>query len=86
MQQRRVAELVEHLKTNDNVNEIIIFGSSVTNRCHTESDVDIYCNITEKRRVINKYLDFPYDLFTNFGVDENLYNEIVSTGVVVYKK
>lgn len=86
LQQKRVAELVEHLKNDNNVNAIVIFGSSVTSRCHTESDVDIYCDITEKKRVINKYLDFPYDLFTNISISNEFLSEIMNTGVMVYQK
>lgn len=85
LQQKRVAQLIEHLKNDNNINMIIIFGSSVTSRCHTDSDVDIYCDINEKKRVINKYLDFPYDLITNFSVDDILYNEICEKGVIVYE-
>ncbi len=89
IQQKKVAEIVDFLKDNEYVKKIIIFGSSVTERCTINSDVDIYIELTKEINVFrNKYFDFLYDLWTNFQVDksEKLYKEIMEKGVVVYEK
>lgn len=84
---KKVNELIKYLKQDKNVKLIIIFGSSVTNLCHVESDVDIYVEFYENKSVIkNKYFDFAFDLWTNFMVDERLKEEILSKGVIVYER
>ena len=74
------------LKNNDNVIKIIVFGSSVTSKCHAGSDVDFYVEVKEDKRIITDYLDFLYDLWTNYTVDENMKKEIFKKGVVVYER
>ena len=87
IQQKKVSQIIEYLKTNEYVNKVIIFGSSVTERCTINSDVDIYVELTKNINIFkNKYFNFVYDLWTNFQVDENLYKEIKEKGVVVYEK
>ena len=86
IQQRKVKEFIEYFKTNKNVKRIIIFGSSITRACHIGSDVDIYVQLKKKEKIINKYFDFLYDLWTNFTVDEKLENEIIKNGIVVYER
>ena len=34
IQQKKVEKMINHLKNNDNVIKIIVFGSSVTSKCH----------------------------------------------------
>lgn len=88
IQQRKVKELIEYLKTNNNVETIIVFGSSVSDRCHVGSDVDIYVKLKQnnKDKLIKKYFNFVFDLWTNFTVDEHLKKEIYKKGVVVYEQ
>lgn len=86
IQQRKVKELVEYLKNNKNIISIIIFGSSVTDKCHIGSDVDIYITLKKEEKIINRYFDFPFDLWTNFTVDEYLKKEILKKGVIVYEQ
>lgn len=86
IQQKRVLQLINLITKTNEVKKIIIFGSSVTQRCRIDSDVDIYVELTEKKKTITEYLDFVYDYWTNYDVDERLFKEIVETGVVVYEK
>ena len=87
IQQRKVLELINYLKTNENVKKIIIFGSSVTNKCRAMSDVDIYIELKENQtKLIQRYFDFAFDLWTNYSVDDRLLNEILKKGVVVYEQ
>lgn len=50
------------------------------------SDVDFYVEVKEDKRIITDYLDFLYDLWTNYTVDENMKKEIFKKGVVVYER
>lgn len=87
IQQRKVHELIEYFKQNENVKSIIIFGSSVTSKCHIGSDVDIYVELyKDKKVVVDQFFNFVFDLWTNFTVDERLKKEILTKGVVVYEK
>ena len=87
IQQKKVLQIIEYLKNNKYVNKIIIFGSSVTEKCTINSDVDIYVELTKNMNIFkDKYFNFIYDLWTNFQVDEKLYKEIKEKGVVVYEK
>lgn len=86
IQQRKVKELIDYLKENENISSIIIFGSSVTDKCHIGSDVDIYVTLKKEEKIINRYFNFVFDLWTNFTVDENLKKEILKKGVTVYEQ
>lgn len=85
IQQRKVSCLINDLIKNNKIDKIIIFGSSITDRCHISSDVDIYAESDDDVSLSNSY-DFKYDLWTNKTVDERLKKEIYSKGVVVYGK
>ncbi|MBO6178725.1 MAG: nucleotidyltransferase domain-containing protein [Selenomonadaceae bacterium] len=85
--QRDVVKMIEICSQDENIKKIIIFGSSVTDNCKNESDIDIYY---EFKTVPRKYPTIKshsavFDKWDNFNVDENLKKEIYSTGVVVYE-
>ena len=86
-QQRKVRTIVDYFKENENVRKIIIFGSSITNRCHLRSDVDFYLELDKDVPTkVNDYWDFEYDKWTSYMVDDRMLEEIKRTGVVVYEK
>ena len=80
MQQPKVLEFLEDIKNDENVLKVIIFGSSVTYNCHSESDVDIYLELEKNHSVDLQYHDFLFDLWNNFEVDDRLRREIIRTG------
>ena len=89
LQQQKVKKIYDAASGNPIVNEIIIFGSSISSKCHLGSDVDVYMNVEKDINPLNPrnfYGDFEYDLFTNFMTDERLLREIKSKGVKVYGK
>lgn len=87
IQQSRVKELIRILSSDENVKRILIFGSSITDHCHIDSDVDVYIELMkDKACSVREYLDFAYDLWTNYSVDERLQREILKTGVPVYER
>lgn len=85
-QQRKVRELIDDIACDDAAQSITVFGSSVTERCHRGSDVDVYVEMTEDRSPVSAPHDFPFDLWTNYTADDRLKAEIARTGVTVYGK
>lgn len=88
LKQKAVYEMIQICKKEPNVRKIIIFGSSVTSACNPWSDIDIYFEIDKP---VNNLPLVPHDnqdwdRWSNFSVDENLKNEILKTGVLVYDR
>lgn len=83
-QQRKVRALIDDITEHSGINEIRIFGSSVTERCHMGSDVDIYVEADDTSNLIGRAHDFEFDLWTNETVDDRLREEIMAKGVKVY--
>lgn len=86
MQQPKVKEFLDDVMKDNNVLKVIIFGSSVTYNCHSDSDVDIYLELKEDKKIDLHYHDFLFDLWNTFTVDSRLKNEILKTGVIVYER
>ena len=90
LQQEWVGILVRQLIKHNEVEQICIFGSSVTKWCHNKSDVDIFVRLKKKmrRKDLLDYgeINFPFDLVTNFDTDESFIEQIYKEGVVVYDK
>ena len=85
IQQKKILELLSALDV-DNVLSVTIFGSSVTDKCHGGSDLDIYIEMKNNSYPIKTYLDYKYDLWTNYSVDDGLLSEIKKKGVCVYER
>ena len=85
IQQRKVKELINDIKENNKIKRIIIFGSSVTDKCHIGSDVDIYVETQTNNIELKNQHNFEYDLWTNNTVDKRLMKEINDKGVIVYE-
>ncbi len=87
-QQKDVATIVSSYSKDDNIQKIIIFGSSVTCLCNPWSDIDLYVEMKEKRRLgaFGSEVEAPLDKWTNFTVDEDLLEKILNTGVVVFDR
>ncbi len=84
IQQRKVRALKDYITRNKNVIEIVVFGSSTTEKCHVGSDVDIYVNTNTNQNLVSQAHDFEYDLWTNETIDKRLRDEILAKGVKVY--
>ena len=86
-QQQDVYNLIQLQKDDSRVEKIIIFGSSVTSACNPWSDIDVYFQVTESiDRFKKPKCVVPFDVWTNYDVDDRLLKEIEDTGVVVYEK
>jgi predicted nucleotidyltransferase len=86
-QQKDIADIIAKSKECKEISKIIIFGSSVTWLCNPWSDIDIYFEL-ESNRMLPSFgiSDTVLDKWTNFDVDEELLNEIMTKGVVVYER
>ncbi len=85
-QQKKAKQFLDYLSSNPNVKSITIFGSSITDRCQNNSDLDIYVELFHDKKIINRYFDFAYDLWTNFTVDKKMLDEINKKGLIIYEK
>lgn len=86
IQQKKVKKLIDDISVDKNITKIIIFGSSVTDRCNIGSDVDIYVESKKNKIKLKNVYDFEYDLWTNNTVDKRLFDEINKKGVIVYER
>ncbi len=86
IQQKRVGWVIDSLKDDRNIQDIVIFGSSVTDRCHVGCDVDIFVRLDEDKTVLMEAFPFAYDIWTNFTVDSRMLDEINKNGVIVYER
>jgi len=87
-QQVEIAKMIDVCKNIPNVKRIIIFGSSVTAQCNPWSDIDIYFDIKQEMNKLPVVKDTQaiWDKWDTFSVDNNLLNEILGKGVVVYER
>jgi len=88
IQQKKVKAMIDGIlsKYGNTVSRIIVFGSSVTNRCHIGSDVDLFVETEEKHLSLPAAVSFAYDLWSSSMADDRIRNEIYKTGVIVYDK
>lgn len=88
MRQGDVAKMVNLCKYNNNIQKVIIFGSTVTAHCHSWSDIDIYFELSDNIGYLPvvKDSDVTFDKWTNFNVSPELYEEIIKTGVPVFQR
>lgn len=85
-QQKKAKQFLDYLSKDDDVESITIFGSSITDRCSNESDLDVYVELKHDKKLIHHYFDFAYDLWTNFTVDKKMKDEILKKGLIIYEK
>ena len=83
--QKDVFEIIKDLKKDNNVLRITVFGSSVTSFAKSESDIDVYIELTENKPVLRTLVNHPVDYWTNYSVAEKMLKEIKTKGVVVYE-
>ena len=83
-QQQRVADIIDTLKKYKQVKKIIIFGSSLTYKCHYNSDIDIYVELSEEINVKKYNIDCRVDFWTNYTIEPIMYEEVINKGVCVY--
>lgn len=86
IQQKRIRGIIDQIKKIANVEKAVIFGSSVTNNCSIDSDVDLYLQLKKDKKVNLKGIDYKIDMWTNFTANKDMLNEINKKGVLVYER
>ena len=94
LKQRSVAKIYEIAKNYPMIRKIYIFGSSVTNKCHVGSDLDICIDITAKDGLMEYKLyeeignasDWNCDILMYHHIGEKLKRQIEKEGVIIYEQ
>lgn len=86
IQQMRIKNILDQVSQDKDISKVIVFGSSVTNRCHIDSDLDLFLEIDKNKNIIFSNIDYNLDLWNNFTVTDDLLKEIKEKGVVVYER
>ncbi|MCD8067667.1 MAG: nucleotidyltransferase domain-containing protein [Lachnospiraceae bacterium] len=93
IKKEEVEKVIQIARKTDVIRRLIIFGSTVTDECREESDVDmcldISCETSDKRLrrpmyEFNEACDFNCDILFYHKLGEKLKKEIDSNGVEVY--
>ena len=86
-QQRDVKRIIDVCKGTKEVDKLYVFGSSVTSACNPWSDLDLYFELNAPMQNLpHAQCEAPLDKWSNYSVDEDLKQEILSTGVLVYDR
>ena len=83
IQQHKVREVIDDVTKGGAVRSIWVFGSSVTERCHMGSDVDVFVD-SDAEGLLTEPHDFKIDLWMNATADKRLKDEVFTKGVKVY--
>lgn len=93
LKQRQVAQIYDEAGKHDIIKRIIIFGSSVTSKCHADSDLDICIDadvsdgmkVYELQKRIGNICDWNCDILMYSNLGNRLKNTIDKEGVVIYE-
>lgn len=85
-QQKDVGTMIDAFQKYEDVQKIVIFGSSVTSACNPWSDIDAYVQLANNIHIQKPQVDTDIDLWTNYDIDERLQQEITEKGVIVYER
>ena len=93
LKQRQVDRICRHAKDYPEIRRIIIFGSSITPKCHIDSDLDICIDeksgdgmrIYEIQKMIGEICDWNCDIVMYSQLSGKLLETIDKEGVVVYE-
>lgn len=93
LKQKAVAEIYDAMREHKEVRRIIIFGSSVTGRCHIGSDLDICIDadvsdgmkIYELQKEVGAICDWNCDIIMYSNMGNRLKEIIRREGVVIYE-
>ena len=94
LKQRIVDELHKKAADFDIVKKIYIFGSSVTPRCHIDSDIDICIDadtsdgikVFELQKTVGDICDWNCDILKYSNIGSILKETIDKEGVVIYEQ
>lgn len=67
--QREVKDVLEALRDEETVNDLHLFGSSITIRCHKDSDVDFAVGLTDFSRTVKNHISERIQECCNWKAD-----------------
>lgn len=93
LKQKQVAQIYDEVKKSDIVRRAIVFGSSVTGKCHIGSDLDICIDadvsdgmkVYELQKIIGTICDWNCDILMYSNLGSRLKKTIDAEGVVIYE-
>lgn len=94
LKQAEVERIIEAAGRFSFVNKIYIFGSSVTSRCHIDSDLDICIDADARdgmdvyrlQQVIGDICDWNCDIVMYQNIGNRLKDTIAKEGVIIYER
>lgn len=89
LQQRDVRKLVDACEASPNVKRLILFGSSVSDRCTIASDLDLYFVVKDGNPAYIPFVktEAEQDIFWNSSHEWSRFKEeICRTGVIVFER
>ena len=93
LKQRQVAEIYNRAKNFGKIRRIIVFGSSVTPKCHIDSDLDLCIDadttdglsVFQMQKAIGEACDWRCDIVMYPDIGNTLRETIHREGVVIYE-
>ena len=93
LKQRQVSDIIQIAKSFPVIKKVIVFGSSITPKCHIGSDLDLCVEadtddgmtIFELQKKIGEVCNWNCDIVMYANLGERLKKIIQSEGVVVYE-
>ena len=84
LQQRAVVAIVNVLKKYDNVDFVVLFGSSTTLRCHGESDLDLVVKLKDPSLESRNEVSEAIQLACDWRADILWFDRIKATDSIAY--
>lgn len=86
LKQRALAETVAKAKSYPNVEYLVVFGSTITERCWEDSDIDLV--IWDKSHKFRPPNNDAYDLFFADELNDqwDVFEDIKARGLVIYAR
>lgn len=93
LKQREVSEIYHAVKNRSEVKRVIVFGSSVTAKCHVGSDLDICIDadvsdgmkLYDLQKEIGTICDWNCDIVMYSNLGSRLKETVEKKGVVIYE-
>lgn len=89
LKQRDIQNIYDQLIQDDNITLLVVFGSSVDFRCHSESDIDLYMERRDKERYPKLDYSFLSDLDKIYDLKDfskGLGKSIAEEGIVLFDR
>ena len=88
LMQRNVAKLYNELKSDENIERVILYGSALDFRCNSNSDIDLYIEKYNTDLKVKSLPDLECEIDIIFNLDKSsrLYKEIDKMGLTLFER